>query len=480
MSNVISSKITLVFICCLFFNCTNRFLTSNPHSDKSMSSSANKPGSKVYKHNAGAGDTIDDLDFGTALDSAGTSGYAAIRTDSGGPPNKIISFRNPPFKVERSNVRVALKQNVTRGVFYSMGNVELHPSKGKVMIFRGRCFAQLKENSRLEVEASWGKMKFQLPCTLISKNEYNFIDVEQQTYRGSIILFSGKKESFSIVNSLDVEDYLRGVVPLEIGKLTNDAIEALKAQAVAARTYTYQRISEQLTCTYDLLSTTADQVYGGVNVEYRDADLAIRLTKNLILVYNNTVAVAYYHSTCGGTTANIEDVWRNKPALAYLRSESDKDSLGNAYCSSSKYYKWEEFWTKEKFFLCICQGFKAVEPKGLFKGPIKGVDVDATFGCGRVRKCTITGSDWRYDCGGDITRTVFRRPVAGSPILRSSNFMIINNDSKGIRMQGSGYGHGVGMCQTGAIARARSGQKFETILSAYYRGIVICSAVFPQ
>jgi stage II sporulation protein D len=235
-----------------------------------------------------------------------------------------------------------------------------------------------------------------------------------------------------------------------------------------------------LTCTYDLLPTTADQVYGGVNVEYRDADLAIRLTKNLILVYNNSVAAAYYHSTCGGTTANIEDVWKNKPALAYLRSESDKDSLGNAYCSSSKYFKWEELWTKDKFSLNICQGLKAVEPKGLFKGPVKDVHVNATFGCGRVRECTITGSDWRYDCGGDIIRTIFRRPVTGSPILRSSNFMIISNDSKGIRMQGCGYGHGVGMCQSGAIARARTGQKFETILSAYYRGIVICSAVFPQ
>jgi stage II sporulation protein D len=478
--NVTSSKITFVAICCLFFNCTNRLLTSNPHSDKSMSSSAKKNGTKVYVHNSRNADTLDDFDFGTALDSVTISGNDALKTDSAGHCDKIVSLRNPPFKVQRSYVRVALKQNVTREVFYSIGNVELHPSKGKVMVFRGRCFAQLNDKAHLEMDATWGKMKFQLPCTLISKNEYNFIDIEQQTYRGSIVLFSEKKETFSIVNSLEVEEYLRGVVPLEIGKLTTDGLEALKAQAVAARTYTYQRISEQLTSAYDLYPTTADQVYGGVNVEYRDADLAVRLTKNLILVYNNSVAVAYYHSTCGGTTANIEDVWKNKPALPYLRSESDKDSLGYAYCSNSKYFKWEELWTKDKFASNICLGLKAVEPKTQFKGPIKKVHVNATFNCGRVRECTITGSNWKYDCGGDIIRTVFRRPVTGNPILRSSNFMIVSNDSKGVRIQGSGYGHGVGMCQMGAIARARSGQRFESILGAYYRGIVICSAVFLQ
>lgn len=480
MINLTSSKIAIVFVCCLFFNCTNRLLTSIPHSDKSTSSSIKKTGTEVYVHNSKTTDTLDGLDFGTALDSVSTSGDAVIRTDSAGHPEQITSFRNPPFKVERSFVRVALKQNVTRESFYSMGNVELHPSKGKVMIFRGRCFAQLVENNHLEMEATWGKMKFQLPCTLISRNEYNFVDFEQQTYRGAFILFSEKKRTFSVVNSLEVEEYLRGVVPLEIGKLTADGLEALKAQAVAARTYTYQRISEQLTSTYDLYPTTADQVYGGVNVEYRDADLAIRLTKNLILVYNNSVAVAYYHSTCGGTTANIEDVWKNKPPLPYLRSESDRDSQGNAYCSNSKYFKWEELWTKDKFASNICLGLKAVEPKVQFKGPVENVHVNATFGCGRVRECTITGSNWKYDCGGDIIRTVFRRPVTGNPILRSANFMITSSDSKGIRMQGSGYGHGVGMCQSGAIGRARSGQNFESILSAYYRGIKICSAVFLQ
>jgi stage II sporulation protein D len=473
-------KIATVIICCFFFNCTNRFLTSNPHSDNSISSSEKNTVNNSYVYNVKKTDDLDDLDFGTTLDSVSTSDTTAIKTVATDYPNQIASIRNPPFLVDRSYVRVALKQNVTRVTFYSIGNVELHPSKGTVKVFRGRCFALLDEKAHLEMESSWGKIKFQLPCTLISKNEYNFIDLEQQSYRGAIVLFSEKKNSFSIVNSLEVEEYLRGVVPLEIGKLKNDGLEALKAQAVAARTYTYQRISQQLGCSYDLYPTTADQVYGGANVEYRESDLAVRLTKNLIMVYNNSVATAYYHSTCGGTTANIEDVWKNKPALAYLRSESDRDSLGNAYCTRSKYFKWEEFWTKDQLSLNVNQGIKAIQPKSLFRGPIRDLHIGATFVCGRVRECTITGLNWKYNCGGDIIRTIFRRPVAGNPILRSSNFVIAENNSKGVKITGSGFGHGVGMCQTGAIYRAQNGQKFETILGAYYRGIVICSAVFSQ
>ena len=480
MINVSFYKITSIIICCFFFNCTNRFLTSNHYSDNSVSSSEKKTGTKNNVLNVKATTALDDLDFGTALDSVSTSDTTAIKPAATDYPDQVTSIRNPPFLVERSYVRVALKQNVTRVTFYSIGNVELHPSKGTVKVFRGRCFAVLDEKAHLEMESSWGKIKFQLPCTLISKNEYNFIDLEQQSYRGEIVLVSEKKNCFSIVNSLEVEEYLRGVVPLEIGRLKTDGLEALKAQAVAARTYTYQRIREQLGCSYDLHPTTADQVYGGVNAEYRESDLAVRLTKNLIMVYNNTVATAYYHSTCGGTTANIEDVWKNKPALAYLRSESDRDSLGNSYCTKSKYFKWEELWTKDQFSLNVNHGIKVIQPKSLFRGPIRDIRVGATFVCGRVRECTITGPNGKYDCGGDLIRSIIRRPVAGNPILRSSNFVIAENNSKGVKITGSGFGHGVGMCQTGAISRAQNGQKFETILGAYYRGIVICSAVFPQ
>lgn len=475
---MIRSTFFLILFFCLFFNCTNQLIKPYPYKKAEVKVSS------VEK------DTTDEVDFGKAFDSQSTGQFIPLLKQDSLPKgnqnigqhtaqtgNQVISFRYPPFEVARPFVRVLLKQKVNRAAFYSTGNVEMHSSKGKVMVFRGRCLVQLGSASVLETEATWGKMDFQLPCTLVSKNELNLIDVEENSYRGSIIISNDKKGFLSLINSVDIEEYLRGVVPLEIGKLGNSAIEALKSQAIAARTYTYQRIGDQAQNYFDLYPTTADQVYGGANVEYREADLAIRLTKNLVLVYNDSIARAYYHSTCAGRTANIEDVWSNKPALPYLRSVSDLDSSGAAYCRGSKQFKWEESWTREKFSQYVDKGLKVLDPRRDFRGLVKDLRVTSTFDCGRVRSCRITSDNWTYECGGDIIRSVFRRPLAGDPILRSAKFTVTHGSGM-IRLSGTGYGHGVGMCQCGAIARANSGQSFETILKAYYKGIVICTATF--
>ncbi len=472
----------LILFFCLFFNCTNQLIKPYPYKQAEIKVSS------VEKDK----DTTEEVDFGKAFDTQATGQLTPqLKQDNVPEDNQtigeqtaqfddqVISLRYPPFKVERPFVRVLLKKKVNRTAFYSTGNVEMHPSKGKVMVFRGRCLVQLGSAYVLETQASWGKMDFQLPCTLVSKNELNLIDVEENSYRGSIIINNDKKDFLSIINSVDVEEYLRGVVPLEIGKLGNNAIEALKSQAIAARTYTYQRIGEQAQNYFDLYSTTADQVYGGANVEYREADLAVRLTKNLVLVYNDRIARAYYHSTCGGRTANIEDVWNNKPALPYLRSVSDFDSSGAAYCRGSKQFKWEERWTREKISQYVDKGLKILDPKRDFRGLVKDIRITSTFDCGRVRSCRISADKWTYECGGDIIRSVFRRPLAGDPILRSAKFSVTYRLGM-IRLSGTGYGHGVGMCQCGTIARANCGQSFETILKAYYKGIVICTAAFPD
>lgn len=469
-------KVALLIFCGLILNCTNRFITPYPQSGK-LKSPPKKTVSKVLIHNEKKTVDNDDIDFGSVLDSTYANDTTIKKEDVVNRPHQTFSVRNPPFKIDRPFVRVLIKQNLTRVSFYSIGNVEIHLSKGKVVTFRGKCFAEMINSAQLSLSSAWGKVNVQLPCTLESKNEFNLIDVEKNSFRGALILSGEKKESFSIVNSINVEEYLRGVVPLEIGKLSEDAIEALKAQAIAARTYTYQRIREQAASPFDLFSTTADQVYGGAKAEYREADLAIRLTKNLILVYNDNIAMAYYHSACGGQTANIEDVWTNKPPQPYLCSESDRDSAGVAYCANSKFFKWEEVWTKGMFSQCVCQGLRKIDPKGSYKGLIANMHIMETFDCGRVKVCKIYGRGWTHNCGGDLIRTVIRRPLLGEPILRSANFTISDFDAIKVRITGTGFGHGVGMCQTGAIARARRGQTFEDILRAYYRGIVICTAI---
>jgi stage II sporulation protein D len=465
--------VCIAAICGCFFD---RTLLRSP----SVTSSVKSDSLSVDGSAPDSTEKTDTVDFSSALDSVelpvspSNVTQKILTPDSGSV--KQFSLRYPPFTVYRSDVRVLLKQKLTQYSFYSIGNVELHQAKGQTMVFRGRLNVHMQQNGSAVMEAAWGKITVHLPCTLVSRNEYNVIDLNTDSYRGRMLLINDSRTTFAVVNQLPVEEYLRGVVPLELGLVDKSCIEALKAQAIAARTYTYQKISDRISAPFDLYSTVADQVYGGFKPEYHDADIAIRLTKGLILVYGDSIARAYYHSTCGGFTANIEDVWKNKPALEYLRSENDKDSSGRAYCADSKSFRWEERWPKDVLNKIVIASLNAIEGKQKYKLPINKFEITGNYSCGRIRELVISGSNWKYSAVGDQVRFILRRSQSGNPILKSANFVITSNTAKEVKVSGVGYGHGVGMCQTGAIARAKAGQTFEQILAAYYRGIVICTA----
>ncbi|MDO5575762.1 MAG: SpoIID/LytB domain-containing protein, partial [Fibrobacter sp.] len=297
------------------------------------------------------------------------------------------------------------------------------------------------------------------------------IGLGDKKYRGGFVLRSEKNGYFSVINVLPVEQYLRGVVPLEIGRLQANEIEALKAQAVAARTYTYKRIEERRGQPFDLTCTVADQVYGGARAEYPESDLAVRETENMVMVYEDSLVHAYYHSTCGGKTACIEEVWE-KPPYDYLKSMNDTDSLGNAYCASSRYFTWQEKWPERDFNTIVLRNLKKSFPQGKTGTKVTVFKIDSLFTDGRVRMCTFGGAGWSQNVGGDKIRFILRRNGTDNAILRSANFKIL--EQKGtISVEGKGYGHGVGMCQVGAIGRARAGLGFEQILKSYYKNVSI-------
>jgi len=416
----------------------------------------------------------EEIDFGDAFSGGDSS--EILPADTGMLP--AISKEQRFFTVPSKKVRIALSRNVTGSVFYSVGNVSVHSRKGQKLqgaSFRGRCVVTSGRKGKT-VRISAGRMTVdaQLPCTLTSQSEYNYIEFDDVTYRGAVLLTAGTKGRFTVVNFLDVEEYLRGVVPLEIGRRPREEMEALKAQAVAARTYTYRRIIERRKESYDMVPTVADQVYGGSGVENRDSDFAVKATENVIMTFGDSVIYAYYHSTCGGVTADVNEAW-GKPPQSYLRSVSDLDATGEAYCRSSKYFTWEERWPWKQFSSICIASLKKMYPQKQFRGVVNSCTVKERFPCGRVKKLLFTGSGWAHECGGDATRFIMRRGVKGHPILRSANFTIDASQKHQITVRGRGYGHGVGMCQMGAIGRAQAGQQYTAILRAYYPGIAIVS-----
>jgi len=298
--------------------------------------------------------------------------------------------------------------------------------------------------------------------------------------RGSHVVLNGRQfrgvmeiraaeEDIEVINLLNVEDYLKGVLPPEIGRLEEDAFEALKAQSVAARTYAYSRIAYNSDKDYDLVNDIMDQVYIGIKGEYGLANEAIEQTRGEILTYNGKTIIAYYHSTCGGFTEEAANVW-DQGNNSYLQSIDD-----SGYCQWSKFHDWEMTWNPEELasylrdYLHKNRGFN---DDALV---ITDIEVVERFPSGRISSLKVMTDHGEFLFFKDQIRWAFRRPERPDLILPSSNFEIrLWQDSVGslseIMAAGRGYGHGVGMCQTGAIGRARAGQNYEQILRTYYSG----------
>lgn len=144
------------------------------------------------------------------------------------------------------------------------------------------------------------------------------LQVEDRTYRGSVEVFGNARNTFTIVNELPLEDYLLGVVPNELSPATFGQLEALKAQAVAARTYAIKNMGQSRAEGYDICNTDACQVYAGAGSEDPLATQAVRETRGMIATYNGQPINALYSSTCGGRTESAENIFEEK--LPYLVS----------------------------------------------------------------------------------------------------------------------------------------------------------------
>ena len=290
-------------------------------------------------------------------------------------------------------------------------------------------------------------------------------------YPGSILVRNtdGKRDA---INSVDVEDYLRGVVPYEIGKLDSSRIEALKAQAVAARTYAYKHFNSRESVGFDVYADTKDQVYKGLESATPLTDAAVKATAGVVMTYGGDFIIAYYHSTCGGITETLA-TW-NRADLPYLKSVPDRRPNGKPWCDESSYTTWERRFADKK----IVKLFKAnaSEAKATFSSAngadfkkIKSIKIKDKLKSGRIMTLRVETDKGHFDVLTDRTRWLFKK--AGT--ILPSSFFTVKKEGKEWVLTGTGFGHGVGMCQMGVRARAQAGQSYQEILSHYYQGITL-------
>jgi SpoIID/LytB domain protein len=316
---------------------------------------------------------------------------------------------------------------------------------------------------------------------------------EDRIYPGIIEIRLDGDGWLKCINEVTIDQYLKGVVPAEMP--TNYPFEALKAQAVAARSEVLSRLgTRHLEDDYDLCAGVHCQVYSGLSNRVQISDEAVSSTMGQVLISQGRVCDAVYSSVCGGHTENKENVW-NTDAEMYLRGLFDgrnDNSLDlskeanfeqwiasnpDVYCNitlhnsppelngSTKYFRWEETYTRQELEEIIRQK--------------TGVDIGTFFGfeplkrgvSGRLVEIEILGSRTNLKIKNELN---IRRSLSRTHLKSSSFYITMTYDDDSVPQEitfhGAGWGHGVGMCQVGAAVMAHMGCDYRQILKHYYPG----------
>jgi len=312
---------------------------------------------------------------------------------------------------------------------------------------------------------------------LVNVTENRFAMANARRYRGRLHVVAGRAGGgLMLVNRLGIESYIAGVVGPEIGGRRPDELAAVLAQAVVSRTFALGNRGRYEALGFDAYADTRDQVYNGVAAETPQVWDAVRRTAGQVLRYRGAIIDAFFHSTCGFSTAGVEEAFATAQQRPYLRPVSDESSKGHYYCDISPRFRWREEWDATKLRAILSRTLPGVTPlsgDGLQR--ITDVTVSRTTRSGRVGELRIVFERGETRIPGPDVRSVLR-PEADR-MLASAAFQLAvtraNGEVTRLIAAGAGSGHGVGMCQWGAIGRARAGQDYRKILTTYFPGTKI-------
>jgi stage II sporulation protein D len=366
------------------------------------------------------------------------------------------------IKLDVNSVRVLLDEKPEALYITIQSKVYLYSGENKI--------TEVNEGNVLECFNKTGKVSLNINRKIYTANYFllqpavgNTIKYNGKSYRGRLqIIVEGK--TVELINFVELENYLKGVIakemPLGNG---NENFEALKAMAVCARTYTLTKMNNG-NIFFDIYSDTRDQVYGGFTAEETISNKAVLETKGIVLKYDDEPAKIYYHSTCGGVSEDAENVFpqQNHP---YLTSVVDGSK---PYCKISSRYEWKETYSENQFI-------DKLYNSGVISSinyEVDDISVSSKFESGRVNELEIIlrGDAGRKEIllyGNEIRSRI--RTSDKNRLLWSTLFDVERSGSN-IIINGRGFGHGVGLCQWGAIGQSREGISYKQILAHYFPG----------
>jgi stage II sporulation protein D len=340
------------------------------------------------------------------------------------------------------------------------GNTVTISSSRGVILASGPVRQQLDPNRPVQVTleggqvvVSGGAVPLRTADTLtVAAGDSGLVRVGDRGYRGYLLLFRSSDGDLAVVNVVAIEGYLRGVVPCEIGPTTTGTLEAAKAQAVAARSFTLARLGRRKGLGHDLFdSYLRDQEYRGTERETELSGQAVQATRGEVLEYRGEICEALYHGNCGGVTAN-----GSKP---YLKSVPDTPGHARgrkAYCAGRPNSSWRTNISRESLD-AVASRFSGKRCR------VRSCEVD-TDRSGRAECVELATDHGRVRMPGSSFRAAMG--------LKSTAFTMTLR-SRYVSLVGRGWGHGFGMCQDGAMAMSEASADYREILKHYYSGVTL-------
>jgi stage II sporulation protein D len=317
------------------------------------------------------------------------------------------------------------------------GTLQLSPREG------GLRLARLKLPTESRLEPADGAM----------------IKVGLDRHKGPLILRLDPGQTVTVVEEVGVEDYLEGVLPSEMDP--DWPLEALKAQAVVARTFAYANRGKFRKEGFDLTADTRSQVYRGATAVNANVRNAVASTHGEVLGWNGEMLRVYYHSCCGGHTENAAEAWGEDPASAPKPLRGVRDP----WCSASPHMHWTAYFDWQDLMA-------AVEEHSRLSGPLKSLKIGRRDIAGYVRDFVARAG------GAQLTvKSADLRKTLGAGELKSVRIARVITRAHGVEFRGAGSGHGVGLCQWGARIQAEKGRSYEKILAFYFPGAELSEVI---
>lgn len=360
--------------------------------------------------------------------------------------------------------------------------VSLAAASTLTVMQNGETLARLQLPGGQPVDVTRGEQSWQIGSRRVASGEIALIPdvdgtlrVEQTRYRGSLRLVPRGPGRFDVINDVEIESYLKGVVAREM--LRDWDFQAYRAQAVAARTYAlYEAKTRDSDATFHLHADTRSQVYGGLDGESAKSIEAVETTRGLVLAYGpegrERIFKAYFSSCCGGVTASVQDAF-NEPVIEPLQAQ-----YVGALCSASPRFNWGPVVLGKSELTRRVRDYGA-RRGGAEKniGEVVSLEIAAQNPFGRPSRFVVTDARGnRFSFTPEQMRWAINSNAGSGPTVPSAFFKPVNESDVIRLVEGHGHGHGVGMCQWCAQARASQGMRFDQILRLAYPGSILVRA----